>query len=265
MHYETRETRYTVIFMCTLTKLCLLYAVRGGQGGHVGEKRPVRRWRKCSREKQASHHYWSLDCDGELLRLWPRTHLLTLVLKASTHCVSQAESALRVSTWRPSEMQDSQESVVSVMWLAHCSATWATVHAYVGSHAVEASDRVWRRVSCMKPRLPCPCDPYGHCQRPRQGWAPYQLSGSHWWRRGEKKGEGSATLSVGFARQLLFYLGVFADHSSDWPRNVTVLCGAERTPDSAMEASDFRWKRRARSTGPLTERGVKCCTTVGVN
>lgn len=51
----------------------------------------------------------------------------------------------------------------------------------------------------------------------------------------------------------LFYLGVFADHSSDWPRNVTVLCRAERTPDSAMEASDFLLERKARDTGPLME------------
>lgn len=33
-------------------------------------------------------------------------------------------------------------------------------------------------VSCWKPRLPCPCDPYGHCQRPCQGSAPYQLARS---------------------------------------------------------------------------------------
>lgn len=30
MHCETRETRCTVIFMCTLTKVCFFYAVRGG-------------------------------------------------------------------------------------------------------------------------------------------------------------------------------------------------------------------------------------------
>lgn len=47
----------------------------------------------------------------------------------------------------------------------------------------------------------------------------------------------------------LFYLGVFADHSSDWPRNVTVLCRAEQTPDSAIEASDFLLERKARDTG----------------
>lgn len=41
----------------------------------------------------------------------------------------------------------------------------------------------------------------------------------------------------------LFYLGVFADHSRDWPRNVTMLCRADWTPESAMEASDFLLER----------------------
>lgn len=31
----------------------------------------------------------------------------------------------------------------------------------------------------------------------------------------------------------------FADHNSDWPRNVIVLCRAEWIPDSAMAASHF--------------------------
>lgn len=34
----------------------------------------------------------------------------------------------------------------------------------------------------------------------------------------------------------------FADHSSDWPRNVTALCRAKWIPDSAMEASQFSLK-----------------------
>lgn len=55
--------------------------------------------------------------------------------------------------------------------------------------------------------------------------------------REERRMEGNAICL--FACLLLFYLGVFADHSSDWPRNVTVLCRAELSPDSAMEASDF--------------------------
>lgn len=32
---------------------------------------------------------------------------------------------------------------------------------------------------------------------------------------------------------------VFADHNSEWPRKVSVVCRAEWTPDSAMEKSDF--------------------------
>lgn len=55
----------------------------------------------------------------------------------------------------------------------------------------------------------------------------------------------------------LFYLGIFADHSSDWPRNVPALCRAELTPDSAMEALDFLSERErergARDTGPLIQ------------
>ena len=111
----------------------------------------------------------------------------------------------------------------------------------------QAADRVcmWRCVSCWKPRLPCPCDPYGHCQRPCQGSAPYQLACSPLWltlpaRGGEKRRKekgGECCLFV--CLPALFYLGAFADHSSDWPRNVTVLRRAEWTPDSAMEASDF--------------------------
>lgn len=100
-----------------------------------------------------------------------------------------------------------------------------------------------------------PCDPYGHCQRPCQGSAPYQLAcfplclslpargGEE--RRKEKGGERRLFVCL----PALFYLGGFADHSSDWPRNMTVLCRAERTPDSAMEASDFLLERKARDTG----------------
>lgn len=157
------------------------------------------------------------------------------------------------------EMQDSQECVVSsanadlmlIKWFTHyCS--WATamwcIYRLLYSLQVqspEAADRVRRCVSCWKLRLPCPCDPYGHCQRPCQGSAPYQLACSPLWlslparggveRRKEKGGERCLFVCL----PALFYLGVFADHSSDWPRNVTVLCRAEWTPDSAMEASDF--------------------------
>lgn len=131
---------------------------------------------------------------------------------------------------------------------------------------------VWRCVSCWKLKLPCPCDPYGHCQRPCQGSAPYQLACSPLWlslqarggeeRRKEKGGECCLFVCL----PALFYLGVFADHSSDWPRNVTVLCRARWTPDSAMEASDFLWNRpRARDTGVLMECDVECWTTVAVN
>lgn len=54
----------------------------------------------------------------------------------------------------------------------------------------------------------------------------------------------------------LFYLGVFADHNSDWPRNGTVLCRAGRTPDSAMEASAVLSGRRGRKMRPLVEEVV---------
>lgn len=37
MHYETRETRCTAIFMCTLTKVSFLRSVRGAENG-VAEK-----------------------------------------------------------------------------------------------------------------------------------------------------------------------------------------------------------------------------------
>lgn len=65
----------------------------------------------------------------------------------------------------------------------------------------------------------------------------------------------------------LFYLGVFADHSRDWPRNVTVLCRADWTPESAMEASDFLLEREARDTSLLMkgDGSVKCCSPVAVN
>lgn len=52
----------------------------------------------------------------------------------------------------------------------------------------------------------------------------------------------------------LFYLGFSADHSSDWPRNATVLCRAGWTPDSAMEASAFLLGSKAKETRPLMER-----------
>lgn len=54
-------------------------------------------------------------------------------------------------------------------------------------------------------------------------------------RREERGREGNAVCL--FVSLLLFYSGFFADHSSDWPRNVAVLYRAEWTPDSAMEAT----------------------------
>lgn len=87
--------------------------------------------------------------------------------------------------------------------------------------------------------------------------SPVPFSGSHCQpgeeRRGEKKGEGRGTLFV--CLLALFYLGVFADHSSDWPRNVTVLCRAEWTPDSAMEESDFLLER---GEGHGAFGGIRC-------
>ena len=45
-------------------------------------------------------------------------------------------------------------------------------------------------VSCWKPRLPCPCDPYVHCQRPCQGSGPYQFACSpHWLSLPDEGGE----------------------------------------------------------------------------
>lgn len=58
-------------------------------------------------------------------------------------------------------------------------------------------------------------------------------------RGGEKKGEGRETLFVCLLAWFCFIQGFFADHSSDWPRNVAVLYRAEWTPDSAMEATVF--------------------------
>lgn len=100
-------------------------------------------------------------------------------------------------------------------------------------------------VSCWKPRLPCPCDPYVHCQRPCQGSGPYQFACSPYWlslpdeggdeRRKEEGGECCLFVCL----PALFYVEIFADHSTDWPRSVAVLCRPHWTPDSAMEATDF--------------------------
>lgn len=132
-------------------------------------------------------------------------------------------------------------------------------------------------VSCWKLRLPCPCDPYGHCQWSCQNWSLYRLlstlplSASHE-RGGEERGRerewGRKRRRMLFICCLFFFYPpppIPCDHSSEWPRNVTVLRGAEWTPDSAMEASDFLWKRQARNTGALMEWDVKCCSTVAVS
>lgn len=86
-----------------------------------------------------------------------------------------------------SEMQDSQERVVSSAnadWTVYsvlhfgCSLVMY-MQAFVqvtGTLAWSCRSCAWRCVSFWKPRLPCPCDPYGHCQRPCQGSALYQLA-----------------------------------------------------------------------------------------
>ncbi len=143
---------------------------------------------------------------------------------------------------------------------------------FTGAVAWSCRSCVWRCVSRWKPRLPCPCDPYGHCQRPCQGSAPYQLACSPLWlslparggeeRRKEKGGEHCLFVCL----PALFYLGVFADHSSDWPRNVTVLCRAG--VDSWFSDGSIRFcvtEREAGDTGPLMQWDVKCYTTVTVN
>lgn len=91
MHYETRETRYTTIFMCTFTKVSFLYTIRGGMDSEL-EKRPVRLWRQRAEETLTAEpplgELYSLICDGhcscdpglELCWIPPPT----LSLKAST-------------------------------------------------------------------------------------------------------------------------------------------------------------------------------------
>lgn len=87
--------------------------------------------------------------------------------------------------------------------------------------------------------------------------SPVPLSGSCLPTRGgeERRKEKGGERCLFVCLPALFYLGVFADHSSDWPRNLTVLRGAEWTPDSAMEASDFllerEREREKRGTGGL--------------
>lgn len=190
---------------------------------------------------QASHHYggwraWSLvqsccSCDPEPELRWSPPP--TLPLKASTQllccslplcCVHRLNLLLLFQhggpLWTAGFRLLCQRRFLLIKWFTHYCSLASTMqcirrllYSVTGAVAWSCRSCVWRCVSCWKPRLPCPCDPYGHCQRPCQGSAPYQLACSPLWlslptrggeqRRKEKGGECCLFACL----PALFYLG----------------------------------------------------------
>lgn len=191
-HDETRETRCTAIFTCTLTKVCFLYTAREGRDGAPQKE-----------GGQTSEPPWC-----ELSDLWPGRQLGSIPPPSLKRmccftfalCSQTAPAFFNMVKCRI--CRNVFFRMLIKCFTHSCSLTpavWCIHRLLQRLQVPEAADRVCRGVLPAGSWGTCSCDPYGRCQRPCQGSAPYQLACSPLrlsLPAGEEKREGRGTLFV---------------------------------------------------------------------